>query len=597
MGSLSNEFKEEVKDRVDIVDVISDYVNLKKSGKNYKGLCPFHQEKTPSFTVNPANQFYHCFGCGAGGDVFSFLMEIEHITFFESLKMAAERAGMELPNQSESQKKVANFRDKIFEINNLSARFYNYLLLKHDIGKKALEYLKNRNYSEEDIKRFSLGFAPDKWTALYKFLNNKGYTKDEMVKAGLLIKKSEQKFYDRFRNRIIFPIFNSRGEVLAFGGRIIDDSINQPKYLNSPDTMVYDKSDNLYGLNWAKNSMRKSNNAIIMEGYTDVLTAHMHGIKNAVASLGTSLTEKQAKMLKRYVSKIYIAYDSDTAGAKATLRGLEILKEEGLNVKVIKLPENTDPDDFIKLRGKEKFLKLKKDSLSLIEFKVDKIVSDKNLENADDRVSTTHKIVDVLAQINDPIEREVYAKEIAKKIDLDGDLLYQEVEKRKDKIKRNNENNKKRKYKNLQKNNKKENNMQGINDIEKKILKFYIDYPEFRDFIKEKINKDYFFNNITQQIWEKLTSVEFEKKPDEVFLELENNDIKKIYMKLKVEEKIDINKSILKAYLQQFEENYQYRYKFKLYKNLQNENISLIDLNKILISYQRLYKSKGEGGI
>ena len=597
MGSLSNEFKEEVKDRVDIVDVISDYVNLKKSGKNYKGLCPFHQEKTPSFTVNPANQFYHCFGCGAGGDVFSFLMEIEHITFFESLKMAAERAGMELPNQSESQKKVANFRDKIFEINNLSARFYNYLLLKHDIGKKALEYLKNRNYSEEDIKRFSLGFAPDKWTALYKFLNNKGYTKDEMVKAGLLIKKSEQKFYDRFRNRIIFPIFNSRGEVLAFGGRIIDDSINQPKYLNSPDTMVYDKSDNLYGLNWAKNSMRKSNNAIIMEGYTDVLTAHMHGIKNAVASLGTSLTEKQAKMLKRYVSKIYIAYDSDTAGAKATLRGLEILKEEGLNVKVIKLPENTDPDDFIKLRGKEKFLKLKKDSLSLIEFKVDKIVSDKNLENADDRVSTTHKIVDVLAQINDPIEREVYAKEIAKKIDLDGDLLYQEVEKRKDKIKRNNENNKKRKYKNLQKNNKKENNMQGINDIEKKILKFYIDYPEFRDFIKEKINKDYFFNNITQQIWEKINSVEFEKKPDEVFLELENNDIKKIYMKLKVEEKIDINKSILKAYLQQFEENYQYRYKFKLYKNLQNENISLVDLNKILISYQRLYKSKGEGGI
>src|SRR6056297_614782 len=417
MGTLSNEFKEEVKDRVDIVDVISDYVKLKKSGKNYKGLCPFHQEKTPSFTVNPANQFYHCFGCGDGGDVFSFLIEIEHITFFESLKMAAERAGMELPNQSDHQKKVANFRDKIFEINMISAKFYNYLLLKHDIGKKALAYLKNRNYSEDDIKKYSLGFAPDKWTALYKFLKNKGYTKDEMVKAGLLVKKNEQKFYDRFRNRIIFPIFNSRSEVLAFGGRIIDDSINQPKYLNSPDTMVYDKSDNLYGLNWAKKYMRKSNNAIIMEGYTDVLTAHMNGIKNAVASLGTSLTEKQAKMLKRYVSKVYIAYDSDTAGAKATLRGLEILKEEGLNVKVIKLPEDTDPDDFIKLRGEKKFLNLKDDSLSLIEFKVDNIISSKNLRNADDRINTTHKIVEVLAQIKDPIEREVYTKEIAKKID------------------------------------------------------------------------------------------------------------------------------------------------------------------------------------
>ena len=442
MGTLSNEFKEEVKDRVDIVDVISDYVKLKKSGKNYKGLCPFHQEKTPSFTVNPANQFYHCFGCGAGGDVFSFLMEIEHITFFESLKMTAERVGMELPNQSNHQKKVANFRDKIFEINMISAKFYNYLLLKHDIGEKALAYLKNRNYSEDDIKKYSLGFAPDKWTALYKFLKNKGYTKDEMVKAGLLVKKNEQKFYDRFRNRIIFPIFNSRSEVLAFGGRIIDDSINQPKYLNSPDTMVYDKSDNLYGLNWAKKYMRKSNNAIIMEGYTDVLTAHMNGIKNAVASLGTSLTEKQAKMLKRYVSKVYIAYDSDTAGAKATLRGLEILKEEGLNVKVIKLPEDTDPDDFIKLRGEKKFLNLKDDSLSLIEFKVDNIISSKNLRNADDRINTTHKIVEVLAQIKDPIEREVYTKEIAKNIDLDADLLYQEVEKRREKTKRTNKNNK-----------------------------------------------------------------------------------------------------------------------------------------------------------
>jgi len=418
-----------------------------------------------------------------------------------------------------------------------------------------------------------------------------------MVKAGLLIKKNEQKFYDRFRNRIIFPIFNSRGEVLAFGGRIIDDSINQPKYLNSPDTMVYDKSDNLYGLNWAKKNMRKSNNAIIMEGYTDVLTAHMNGIKNAVASLGTSLTEKQAKMLKRYVSKVYIAYDSDTAGAKATLRGLEILKEEGLNVKVIKLPEDTDPDDFIKLRGKENFLNLKDESLSLIEFKVDNIISAKNLENADDRVNTTHKIVEVLSQIKDPIEREVYTKEIAKNIDLDADLLYQEVEKRKEKIKRTKENNKKRKFNNTRKNDKKENNIQRINDIEKKILKSYIDYPEYRDLIKEIVNKDYFFNKTTQKIWEKLKSLKFEKKSDEVFLQLENDSIKKLYMKLKVEEKIDINKSILKAYLHQFEENYRYRYKFNLYKNLQKENITLMDLNNILISYQNLFKSKGEGGI
>ncbi|MGM0437222.1 MAG: DNA primase [Bacillota bacterium] len=589
MGSLSNEFKEEVKDRIDIVDVITDYVDLKKSGKNYKGLCPFHQEKTPSFTVNPANQFYHCFGCGAGGDVFSFLMEIEHITFFESLKMAAERVGMELPNQSERQKQVANMRDKIFTINNLSARFYNYLLLEHEIGKKALEYLKNRNFSKEDINKFSLGFAPDKWTALYKFLNNKGFTKDDMVKAGLLIKKSEQKYYDRFRNRIIFPIFNSRGEVLAFGGRIVDDNINQPKYLNSPDTMVYDKSDNLYGLNWAKNQMRKSDNAIVMEGYTDVLTAHMNGINNAVASLGTSLTEKQAKMLKRYVSKVYIAYDSDTAGAKATLRGLEILKKEGLNLKVIKLPEDTDPDDYLKSEGKDKFLELKEKALSLIEFKVDNIISNTEFENADDKVNITHKIVNVLAQIDDPIEREVYTKDIAQKVDLENDLLYQEVEKRRVEREKSKSKNKKRKLNKTKNNEKSPNTYKGINEIEKKILKTYIDYPEYRSYIKDNVQKDYFTNKETKEIWRKLFTLKSNDKINKLFSELENEQIENLFMKLTVEEKSEINRPMLKAYLNQFKENYKYRFKYKIYKKLQKNDISLKDLNSILISYQKLF--------
>ena len=589
MGALSNEFKEEVKERIDIVNVISDYVNLKKSGKNYKGLCPFHQEKTPSFTVNPANQFYHCFGCGAGGDVFSFLMEIEHITFFESLKMSAERVGMELPNQSERQKEISNMRDKIFTINSLSARFYNYLLLEHDIGKKALQYLKKRNFSEKDVKKFHLGFAPDKWTALYKFLNNKGYTKKEMIKAGLLIKKSEQKFYDRFRNRIIFPIFNSRGEVLAFGGRIIDDSINQPKYLNSPDTMVYDKSDNLYGLNWAKKQMRKTDNAIIMEGYTDVLTAHMNGIENAVASLGTSLTKKQAKMLKRYVSRVYIAYDSDTAGTKATLRGLEILKNEGLSLKVIKLPENTDPDDFIKSKGKNKFLDLKEKALSLIEFKVDNIISNTKLENADDKVNITHKIVDILAQINDPIEREVYTKDIAKKVDLDNDLLYEEVEKKKRKKEKNKTDNKNKKYKRYSNNDNKNNLFNKINEIEKKILKVFIDYPKYRSFIKDNVKEDYFTNKLTKNMWKKLFAIDNKQTIDRSFSKLNDEKLKNLFMKLKVQEKSEIDKTRLKAYLNQLKENYKYRYKYKLYKKLQNDNISLKNLNSILISYQKLF--------
>ena len=597
MSSFSNDFKDEVKDRIDIVDVVSDYVELKKSGKNYKGLCPFHQEKTPSFTVNPANQFYHCFGCGAGGDVFSFLMDIEHITFFESLKMAAERVGLELPNQSKEQKQASNLRDKIFEINNLSARFYNYLLLNHKIGKNALNYLKNRGFTKKDIKEFSLGFAPNKWTALYKFLSNKGYSKENMVRAGLLIKKSRQKFYDRFRNRIIFPIFNSRGEVLAFGGRIIDDEINQPKYLNSPDTMVYDKSDNLYGLNWAKHTMRKEDDAIIMEGYTDVLTAHIYNIKNTVASLGTSLTQKQARLLKRYVSKVYIAYDSDTAGAKATLRGLDILKKEGLNLKVIKLPEDTDPDDYLKEKGENSFRELKENALSLIEFKVENVITNSNINNADDKVNISHEIVDILAEINDPIERDVYSHEIADKIDVDGDLLLQEVEKKyknnsntQDKITKN-------RYTKNGNNVNKTNSLKSINEIERKIIKIYVDYPEYRPLIKNNISLDYLLSKKAKKIMKKLFLLSQNENINNLISEFDNENIKDIMMKLIVEEKIEIDEAMIKGYLNKLLENYRYRYKFYLYKKLQNKELDLKELNSILFSYQKLFCEEKKGGI
>ncbi len=597
MSSFSNDFKDEVKDRIDIVDVVSDYVVLKKSGKNYKGLCPFHQEKTPSFTVNPANQFYHCFGCGAGGDVFSFLMDIEHITFFESLKMAAERVGLDLPNQSKEQKQVSNLRDKIFEINNLSARFYNYLLLNHKTGKKALNYLKNRGFTKKDIKEFSLGFAPDKWTALYKFLSNKGYSKENMIKAGLLIKKSRQKFYDRFRNRIIFPIFNSRGEVLAFGGRIIDDEINQPKYLNSPDTMVYDKSDNLYGLNWAKYPMRKEDDAIIMEGYTDVLTAHIYNIKNTVASLGTSLTQKQARLLKRYVSKVYIAYDSDTAGAKATLRGLDILKKEGLNLRVIKLPEDTDPDDYLKEKGKNAFLELKENALSFIEFKVENVITRTNINDADDKVNISHEIIDILAEINDPIERDVYSHDIANKINVDGDLLLQEVEKKyknnsntQDKITKN-------RYTKNGNNVNKTNSLKSINEIERKLIKIYIDYPEYRPLIKNNINLDYLLSKKAKKIIKKLFLLSQNENINNLLSKFDNENIKDIMMKLIVEEKIEIDEAMIKGYLNKLIENYRYRYKFYLYQKLQNKELDLQELNSILFTYQKLFCEEKKGGI
>ncbi|MFW6238601.1 MAG: DNA primase, partial [Halanaerobiales bacterium] len=268
MADDSRDFSQKVKRSVDIVEVVSDYVNLKKVGKNYQALCPFHQENTPSFTVNPENQFYYCFGCGAGGDVYDFLMEIENITFFESLKILAGRVGLEIPNQSRKSRRINKKRETFFELYRLAARFYNYLLRERDIARQAREYLQQRGFEEEEIEKFHLGYAPDRWRALLKFLTGKGYDREELLEAGL-ISKSNNNYYDRFRNRIIFPIFNVRGEVLSFGGRIINNNIDSPKYLNSPETLLYSKGDNLYGLNWARDIVRKEGSAVIMEGYTD----------------------------------------------------------------------------------------------------------------------------------------------------------------------------------------------------------------------------------------------------------------------------------------------------------------------------------------
>ncbi|MGM0409500.1 MAG: DNA primase [Bacillota bacterium] len=594
MSSFSNDFKEEVKEKIDIVDVISDYVQLKKSGKNYKGLCPFHQENTPSFTVNPQNQFYHCFGCGAGGDVYSFLMEIEHITFYESLKIAAERVGLELPNQSQKQKRVANLREKIFKMNDLTARFYNYLLLNHKCAEKAFDYLKNRGFNKKDIKKFNLGFAPDKWTALYKFLSNKGYNRKEMAQAGLIVNKSQKKYYDRFRNRIIFPIFNSRGEVLAFGGRILDESVNQPKYLNSPDSIVYDKSDNLYGLNWAKNFMRNKDEVIIMEGYTDVLTAQIKGVKNVVASLGTSLTEKQSQLIKRYAKKAYIAYDADIAGAKATLRGLEILKNKGLNVKVIQLPENADPDDFLKSKGKKEFLNLKDNALSLVEFKINNIISNKNIQDTDDKINLSHEIIDVLVKIKDPIERELYSKKIANKLDIDKERMIGEVEKKYKKLSKKDKRSKKRYTKNAKEYNK-TNIVNSINTVEKKIIKAFIDYPKYRNFIKKNLSKKYFFTKNSKKLIKYLYNLNKEKTINDILNQIEDEEIKKLFMKLIVSEKSEIDKAILEGYIKNLIENYQFRYKFYLYKKLQNSDINLATLNSILSNYQELiFNERGD---
>ncbi len=589
MPAYSQDFAEEVKQNIDIVEVISEYLELKRTGKNYKGLCPFHQEKTPSFTVNPQNQFYYCFGCGAGGDVYSFLMEIENITFFEGLKLLAGRAGLELPNRSKYEKRLDDRREKIFEINQLAAKFYNYLLLEEDVAEKAVVYLNNRGFMEEDLKKFYLGFAPDRWDSLINFLSRKGYERSELLEAGLVLTGKNNSIYDRFRNRIIFPIFNIRDEVIAFGARIVDSNVkNSPKYLNSPETIIFNKSKNLYGLNWAREELRRTDSAIIMEGYTDVIRAHKQGLKNAVASLGTSLTLEQAKLLDRYVSTVYIAYDADTAGGKATVRGLEILKNAGLNVKVIQLPADKDPDDFINQEGKEKFTELMEDAPGLIDYKINQIVGKNNFNDSDIKVELSRKLIKLLAGISDPVEREVYTQRVSTKIEINAGLLRREVEKM---------NKKDKNYRNrYTKNTNKTNIPVSINKLEAKILKAFIDYPGYRGFIIEELNPGDFkgkYNRLAEKLWS-----ESSKNLQELLASFEEEKIKKRFMEITVMEKMDISQNMLKSWVRKLKEYNRCGKKLSLFHALEEDRkINLDRLNNFLVDFHRLSIDQGKEGL
>lgn len=348
----SDDLIEEIRAKNDIVDVISGYVKLQKKGSSYFGLCPFHNEKSPSFSVSRQKQMYYCFGCGAGGNVFTFIMEYENYSFVEALRYLAERAGVELPeiDNSEEAKKKAGVRSTLLEINKLAAQFY-YAQLKDKRGETALTYLKRRELSNEMIKAFGLGYSGKSGKELYNYLKSKGYSDEILFKAGLIAFNERSGPYDKFWNRVMFPIMDTNSKVIGFGGRVMGDG--QPKYLNSPETMIFDKSRNLYGLNRARTS-RKSY-FLLCEGYMDVISLHQAGFTNAVASLGTALTSGHASLIRRYVEEVYLTYDSDEAGTKAALRATPILKEAGITARVIRMEPYKDPDEFIKNLGAEAF--------------------------------------------------------------------------------------------------------------------------------------------------------------------------------------------------------------------------------------------------
>ena len=415
---ISEEILEKIKEANDIVDVISESVRLKKSGRSFSGLCPFHNEKSPSFSVSQEKQIYKCFGCGESGNVITFVMKNKHMPFMDAIKFLADRSNIVLQEEARVNP-TARKKELLYKVNVEAGRFFYSNLRANKIAK---EYFLNRGIREETIKKFGLGYAKDSWNNLLFYLRKLGYSDNVLLEAGLVLTSEKTgNNYDRFRNRVMFPVFDYRGKVIGFGGRVLDDS--KPKYLNSPETLVFQKGTNLYGLNFAIKSNMQERYFIMVEGYMDLITLHQYGITNVVASLGTALTENQARLLKRYADKVIISYDADVAGQTATVRGLEILKNAGFDVRVLSIPQGKDPDEYVRSNGKEAFIKLINDAEGLVDYRIKKAGENINFKDSNDLIRYGKKVTEILAQVN-PIEKDIYIKKISENTGIREQALY-----------------------------------------------------------------------------------------------------------------------------------------------------------------------------
>ena len=424
MVRYSDELLDEIKSKNDIVDIVSQYVVLKRAGRNYMGLCPFHKEKSGSFCVSPDKQIFHCFGCGVGGNVFHFISKIENLNFKESVEMLANRAGVELPVSGNFEDdKFAKLKSRVYEVNKCAAEFYHENLYK-PTAKPGQEYVKKRHLDNKTLKAFKIGYS-GRFNELYTELKSKGFTEEEILASCLVNKNPDGKFIDRFRNRLMFPIFDTHERVIAFGGRVLDDS--KPKYINSPEDIVYSKGRHLFAFNIARKYNSKT--IIMVEGYMDAVSLHQRGIHNAVASLGTALTEAQGRLLRRSCEKVIIGYDADGAGQAATLRGLEILQNLGCDIRILQIEGAKDPDEFVVKYGPERFQMYVDKAISLVEFKVKMLKKSLDLDNVNDKIKFLNEVAKIVAKVENSMEREVYVDKISLEYKVSKDAIYAEINK------------------------------------------------------------------------------------------------------------------------------------------------------------------------
>lgn len=503
--ALSDDFLQELRNRADIETTISSYVNLKRAGRISKGLCPFHGEKTASFTVYPDTQSYYCFGCGNGGDVITFIKNIENLDYIDAVRFLADRVGLDMPDENNYDSTMNKRRLRMLEANREAARFFHNCLKTND-GTIGYRYFKDRGLTDDTIRKFGLGFAPDSFNALTNYLINKGYTKDELVLANLARRsqKNPNNIYDNFRNRVMFPIIDVKGNVIAFGGRVMDDS--KPKYLNTSDTLVYKKSMGVFALNLAKKSGKDS--LILCEGYMDVIALHQAGFTNAVAGLGTALTSEQAHLLSRYASEILISYDADEAGQKAAARALTIFKNTTAKIKILRLSGGKDPDEIIKNYGVEKMKAIITGAANEVEFALLREHSKYDLASDDGKRQYLQAAIKVLSNVG-AIELEIYASRIANELSVAKDVIISEAKRQ---AKKNNVVGQKKEFTEIQR---QEDILDKLNSqrksfyraakAEEMLIALIMANPEFLKSVDEKISFEDFVTDFNKRIYKAVT--------------------------------------------------------------------------------------------